>query len=263
MPYASGSVEVWYTVEGTGRDAIFFCHGAGGNAASWWQQLPAFAQRYRCVAHDHRGFGRTRCPTERLEIREFADDARAVMDAAGVGRAHFVCQSMGGWTGVQMALRYPERVRTLVLADTIGGIALPSGLAATRDMGARAAAAKALTPALAADYPARDPAGAFLYQQLSAFNTELDQAELFRRLFTSDAQTSLADVAQLRLPVLVIAGTRDLIWSPQILRELAALLPDARVVEIDAGHSAYFEAPVAFNAVLRTFLAEHDDGPLA
>jgi 3-oxoadipate enol-lactonase len=259
MPYASGSVKIWYTVEGNGPEAIFFCHGAGGNAASWWQQVPAFARHYRCIAHDHRGFGRTRCPTASLLIREFADDARAVMDAAGIDRAHFVCQSMGGWTGVQMALRYPDRVRTLVLADTIGGIALPSGLAATRDMAARAAAAKALTPALAAGYPVRDPAGAYLYQQLSAFNTELDQTELFRRLFANDAQIPLDEVARLRVPVLVIAGTSDLIWSPQILRELAAHLPDARVVEIDAGHSAYFEAPVAFNAALRTFLAERND----
>jgi pimeloyl-ACP methyl ester carboxylesterase len=263
MPYTSGSVAVWYTVEGTGPDAIFFCHGAGGNAASWWQQLPVFASRYRCVAHDHRGFGRTRCPMSQLVVREFADDARAVMDAAGIDRAHFVCQSMGGWTGVQMALRHPDRVRSLVLADTIGGIALPSGLAATRDMAARAAAANAQTPALAADYPARDPAGAYLYAQLSAFNTELDQAELFRRLFSRDALVAVEDAARVRVPVLVIAGTRDLIWSPQILRELAAQLPDARVVEIDAGHSAYFETPRAFNAALRTFLAEHDGGPLA
>lgn len=193
---------------------------------------------------------------ERFDVLAFADDACRVLDAAGVHRAHFVCQSMGGWTGVQMALRHPDRIRTLVLADTIGGIALPSGLAAIRGMAARAAAAGALTPALAADYPRQNPTGAFLYQQLSAFNADLRQDELFRRMFEPTALVPLASLPDVQLPVLVIAGTRDLIWSPTELRELTELLPAARVVEIDAGHSAYFEAPAAFNAALAEFLDE-------
>jgi 3-oxoadipate enol-lactonase len=264
MPFASGDVAIYYVDEGKvdegkvdeGRRAetVFFCHGAGGNSTSWWRQIPEFARRYRCLAHDHRSFGRSRCPMDRFDVTRFAEDACAVLDAAGVDRAHFVCQSMGGWTGVQMALRHPDRVSSLVLADTIGGIALPSGLAATRGMAARASAAGALTPALAADYPRQDPQGAFLYQQLSAFNIDLRQDELFRRMFEPRALVSLEQVAALQLPVLVVAGRKDLIWSPAELRELAGLLPNARIVEIDAGHSAYFEAPDAFNAVVAEFL---------
>lgn len=256
MPFATGDVDIYYVDTGEGAETVFFCHGAGGNASSWWQQIPEFAPRYRCLAHDHRSFGRSRCPMERFEVLAFADDACRVLDAAGVARAHFVCQSMGGWTGVQMALRHPDRVQTLTLADTIGGIALPSGLAATRGMAARAAAAGALTPALAADYPRRHPRGAFLYEQLSAFNTDLRQDELFRRMFEPHALVPLERAADLRLPMLVIAGSRDLIWSPAELGELAGLLPNARFVEIDAGHSAYFEAPDAFNAALAAFLTE-------
>jgi len=259
MPYANASIAVYYVDEGRGADAIFFCHGAGGNSTSWWQQITEFAREYRCLAHDHRAFGRTRCPMAEFSVGRFADDACAVLDAAGVECAHFICQSMGGWTGVQMALRHPDRIRSLLLADTIGGIALPSGIAATRGMAARAAAAGARTPALGADYPRRNPVGAFLYQQLSAFNTDLDQPELFRRLFEADALVPLDRARELRLPVLLVAGRHDLIWSPAVLRELSVALPGARVVEIDAGHSAYFEAPAAFNATLREFLAASRD----
>lgn len=251
----SESVDIYFIDVGAGSEALFFCHGAGGNSASWWQQMPVFASDYRCLAHDHRGFGRSRCALQQFNVTAFADDACAVLDAAGVDRAHFICQSMGGWTGVQMALLHPDRVRTLVLADTIGGIALPSGLAATRTMADRATAAGALTPALAADYPAINPTGAFLYQQLSAFNDNLDQGELFRRMFAADALVPLDQASRLMLPVLVIAGCKDLIWSPAVLRELAEHLPDAAVIEIDAGHSAYFEQPEAFNQALWNFLA--------
>jgi 3-oxoadipate enol-lactonase len=257
MPYAKGDVDLYYVDQGRGEEVVFFCHGAGGNSTSWWQQIPEFAGRYRCLAHDHRSFGRSRCPMERFTVTAFADDARAVMDAAGVERAHFVCQSMGGWTGVQMALRYPERISTLVLADTIGGIALASGLAATRTMNERAAAAGALHPALAADYPQRNPLGAHLYLELSAFNTDLVTAELFRHLFQPEALVSLEQARSLRLPVLIIAGRNDLIWGPDVLHELAGHLPDARVVEVNSGHSAYFEAPDPFNQALGQFLAAH------
>ncbi|MEZ5559824.1 MAG: alpha/beta hydrolase [Pseudomonadales bacterium] len=255
MPFAANGVEVYYVDEGAGSETVFFCHGAGGNSTSWWQQVPVFAERYRCLAHDHRGFGRTVCTPEAFDVGAFAADALAVMDAAGVESAHFVCQSMGGWTGVQLALRHPDRVRSLVLSDTIGGLALPSGLASIRTMAERAQAAGAISPALGADYHLRNPTGAFLYQQLSAFNSDQEVLGLFRKMFAAEAMVPIEHAYRLSLPMLIVAGTGDLIWPPEVLHELAALLPDARVVEVDSGHSPYFENPVAFNAALDAFLA--------
>ncbi len=255
MAYAQSDVSIYYTDNGDADEVIFFCHGAGGNSTSWWQQIPVFAAQYRCLAHDHRGFGRSPCSHEQFQVASFARDAVAVLDAAGVGRAHFVCQSMGGWTGVQMALQHPERVCSLVLSDTIGGIALPSGIDCMRTMDARAKAAGALTPALAADYPRRNPTGAFLYQELSAFNTvSFASRGALQKLFEPDAFVPLEEASRLALPVLVVASRDDLIWPPEVLRELAGHLPNASVVELVSGHSPYFENPDAFNVALRRFL---------
>lgn len=256
MPYAERDIAIYYTERGP-RDtaqAVLFCHGAGGNAASWWRQIGAFADRYRCVAFDHRGFARSRCAGRQFSVAEFGADALAVLDAAGIEQAHFVCQSMGGWTGVQVALRHPERVRSLVLSDTLGGIAQRSGIDSVRGMGERAAAAGAVSPALAADYHRRDPAAAFLYQELSAMNADLDQGELFRQLFAAEHLVDPSAAAALDLPILVVGGGNDLIWAPVVLRELAATLRGAEFVEIDAGHSPYFENAPAFNAALERFL---------
>ena len=257
MPFASRDIDLYYVetgIEDPARETLFFCHGAGGNSTSWWQQMTVFAEHYRCLAHDHRGFGRSRCSPEAFQVSHFAADVLAVMDAADVDSAHFVCQSMGGWTGVQMALQHPDRIKTLVLSDTIGGIALPSGMESIRTMGERVAAAGALSPALAFDYPKKNPAGAFLYMELSAFNTSHEDLGLNQKLFASDTLVPLERCGDLDLPIVLISGKQDLIWPPSVLHELCDLLPNARIVEIDSGHSPYFENAAAFNAVLTEFL---------
>ncbi len=255
MPYARRDVDIYYAERGARGEVVLFCHGAGGNSTSWFQQMGAFPERYRCLALDHRGFGRSRCTPEQFSIDAFADDAVAVLDAAGAGRAHVVCQSMGGWTGVRLALEHPDRLASLVLSDTIGGVALESGLASALTMAQRAEKAGAVSPALAPDFHLRDPAMTYLYQELSAFNSDHETLNLHRRLFAPEVLIGLERVASLAIPVLVVSGSNDLIWPPEVLRELSGHLPGARFVEVDAGHSPYFENPQAFNRVLDDFLA--------
>lgn len=256
MPYAHRDVPLYYVDQGSGAETVLFCHGAGGNSTSWWQQVPEFARRYRCLAFDHRGFGRSVCSPEAFSVAEFGADALAVLDAAGVDRAHFVCQSMGGWTGVQVALNQPQRIASLVLSDTLGGIALPAGLESARTIGRRMAQTGAVSAALAPRYPEEDPKGAFLYLELSAFNTAFDQLDLFGKLFAEDVLVPLARASDLTLPLLVVSGLHDLIWPPEVLRELASHLPGSQRVEIDAGHSPYFENAGAFNEAVDTFLGK-------
>jgi pimeloyl-ACP methyl ester carboxylesterase len=94
----NGSAKIYYESYGEGP-ALIFAHGAGGNASSWWQQVPHFADRYRVITFDHRGFGRSICPDEALDIKCFVDDLVCIMDTEVIDTATLVCQSMGGWTG--------------------------------------------------------------------------------------------------------------------------------------------------------------------
>src|SRR5262245_28301079 len=129
---------IYYEVCGDGPP-IVFAHGAGGNTLVWWQQVPLFARRHRVLTFDHRGFGRSRCEPGFEQGRHFADDLIAVLDEAGIDRAAFVCQSMGGWTGLQLALAHPGRVAALVLSGTPAGILTPKVLQALGAIGAAAA----------------------------------------------------------------------------------------------------------------------------
>ena len=126
MPFVNtDNAKIYYETHGEGPPVVL-AHGAGGNTLVWWQQIAHFARRHKVLAFDHRGWGRSQCAPEHKHARYFADDMRAVMDDAGVERAAVICQSMGGWTGMQFTLANPERVSCLVLSGTPGGVQTPS-----------------------------------------------------------------------------------------------------------------------------------------
>ena len=248
---------IYYESVGDGESALVLCHGAGGNHAVWYQQVPVFARHRRVITWDHRGFGRSTArggPTRpELAVR----DLGAVLAAAGVaGPIDLVGQSMGGWTALGFALAEPARVRRLVLADTPGGIMTPELVAALRTLGPSPLTAEGVLgrhPALGASLVARDPARAYLYQMLGAFG-EPELPKIGAALFG----TVVVDFALAALPdrVLFVVGAEDGLFPPAAIRASAAKIPGARVVEIpDAGHSAYFEQPEAWNRAVADFLA--------
>ncbi|MEN9314060.1 MAG: hypothetical protein RIS35_453 [Pseudomonadota bacterium] len=259
MPFAdSHHCRIHFEVHGdAGAPAVALAHGRGGNAAAWFQQVPALiAAGYRVVVFDHRCFGRSVCPPEHFDRAFFADDLAAVLDAAGVARAAIVCQSMGGWTGLRLAVERPERVRALVLSNTPAGVSTPSANAATVEARKAFATRGIAASALAEDFPRREPALAFLYAQLGGLNLQVNDALQSR----SPAATSSEELAALRLPVLLVTSDHDAIFPPAAIREVAALIPGAEFRQLPiAGHSPYFETPAAFNAVVLDFLARHVD----
>ena len=154
------------------------------------------------VSFDQRGFGRSTARSGATSPAAAVRDLAAVLAAAGVlGPIDLVGQSMGGWCALGFALAHPERVRRLVLADTPGGIASPELARAVATMGERTALPPELRdtvgrhPALAADFGARRPELAYLYQTLGGFG-EPDMAKVAPALFgTSVPDAALAALA--------------------------------------------------------------------
>ena len=128
-------IDLYYEVHGLPvgeAETIVFAHGAGGSHLSWWQQVPYFAEKYTCVTFDHRGYGQSVDTPGGPGGGAYVDDLRGLMDHLGIEQAHLVAQSMGGWTCLGFALRWPERVRKLVMADTHGGLRSPAIAEAAR-----------------------------------------------------------------------------------------------------------------------------------
>ena len=264
MPMLENQVDLYYTEAGEG-ETILFCHGAASNAATWFNQVGAFSKNYHCVAYDCRGFGRSVCTEEEFDGgSEFAADAIALLDHLDVESAFFVCQSMGGWTGVQAALDFPDRVKKLVLAGTIGGIALASGSRAFDRTASRIPAS--WLPSRRVVFWRRIPrVHSSMRRSESSISPLEAEAVPACRTVRSTGRASMMSSMRPKLvpieraqtiekPILIISGTYDLVWPPTVIKELAELLPTAEWFEVDAGHSPHFEEPGVFNRALGEFL---------
>jgi 2-succinyl-6-hydroxy-2,4-cyclohexadiene-1-carboxylate synthase len=245
---------IYYEVTGEGEPVVL-SHGAGGNHAIWFQQVLVLARQFKVVTWDQRSFGRTTNRAGAAGPATFAADLEALLDHLDITSAHLVGQSMGGWTTLRFAIDHPERVRSIVLADTPGGIMTAEVRHDVEQLGADALAADDLAawehPAIGPTTSREQPTTAFLYRQINSVSAPRDP-KIAARLFEVD----YADQAsKIEVPVLLIVGEEDRLFTPQAIRSAAEVLQNARVLEISgSGHSPYFERPEPWNEAVLEFL---------
>jgi pimeloyl-ACP methyl ester carboxylesterase len=253
MPFARiNGARIYYQQHGQGPDLVFL-HGAGGNHLSWWQQVAAFRDRYRCTVYDARGWGRSEGD---MTVGRFVlgTDLVALLEHLRIERAHIVAQSMGGRAVAGISRLAPQRIRSLTLCGTTAGATndrvreLQDELRDIR--GPNGLREHALSDA----FEAQRPDLALLYRQLNALNPPRPRDFLGRPPATYRGSTHEL-LLGLGVPVLFMVGEHDLITSPAMIREAHSLVPGAGLhVIAGAGHSAYFEAADEFNSRLAAFL---------
>jgi 3-oxoadipate enol-lactonase len=112
--------KIYWDAQGEGEPVLLIM-GLGYPSAMWFRTRPLLAARYRTIALDNRGVGRSDMPPGPYPIALMASDAAAVLDASGVESAHVYGVSMGGMIAQEFALQYPKRVRSLILGCTAAG----------------------------------------------------------------------------------------------------------------------------------------------
>jgi 3-oxoadipate enol-lactonase len=255
-----------YEVTGEGP-ALLFAHGLGGNQMSWWQQVAHFSASHTCVAFAHRGFAPSDTVPGGPDPADYAGDLAALIDHLGLQDVHLVGQSMGGWTMLEYAIAFPSRVRALVLSSTSGTIdrrgADPSGGAQydawQSDAEATVAAGlrEGIHPAMGIAGAARSPALHLLYRSIDEMAGGLDKERL-RAGLRRTAHRTPGELADFRVPTLLIAGGEDVVFPAFLASAIAARLPCAAAHLIpDAGHSPYFEQAATFNRLVEDFLSLH------
>ncbi len=256
MPFAPvQGTQIYYESHGDGP-AVVFAHGAGGNHLSWWQQIPFFSQRFRCIIFDHRAFGRTADGEGEAKLgrRGFHDDLRDLLDHLGIEQARIVAQSMGGRTAVGFALRNPGRCTAMVLAGTTGGAVddeIREMQAAYRetDIGRLPLLKRAVSPELKERALDLD----FLYRSIARLNPP--RASDFLAPIAGYRGSSAERLAHAGFPILFLVGEHDAITPPEVIERCHRAVPGSAYVRIaDSGHSSYFERPAEFNAAVMAFL---------
>ena len=246
---------------GRGNDAVLMIQGLGADISGWAFQRLVFATRHRVVALDNRGAGRSAKPAGPYALTQMADDALAVLDAAGIERAHVVGASMGGAIAQILAIRHPERVASLVLACTSCRnqawrrqlLESWMHIAATDGMHAlgRSAMRWLVGPrSLRRFAPALGLVGPMLFGAPAAGFVSQCEAILA-------APDSMIDaLGSITAPTLVVVGNQDILTPRGDSEELAERIPGAELVVIaGAAHGLMVEHATTFNRVVLDFLA--------
>jgi len=242
-------------------EPVLFLHGVGGNAELWRPQLDALAPTHRCIAWNMPGYGKTTSPLPEMTFPALGAAAGRLLDRCGVASAHVVGHSMGGMVALEFAASFPERVRSLVLSGSSAAFGKSGGAWQAEFLAQRlepldegrgmAGITEQVVDGLLGVEPDK-AARAALVASMMAIPEAVYRAAL-QCLVTFDRRDALAG---LRMPVLLIAGQRDRIAPPELMRRMAERIAGAQFVEIPgAGHLANLERPAAFNAPLATFLA--------
>jgi 3-oxoadipate enol-lactonase len=263
MPFVNTSgARIHWEAEGSGTPVLLIM-GHLYSSRMWYPLLPALTARHRAIRFDNRGTGESET-TRTATVAAFAADALAVLDAAGAPRAHVFGVSMGGGIAAEFAMRYPDRVASLVLGCTMMKTAdrtRPRSMLARMVYHLPAGLVRAM-PRSRAGYGSAAPADAVTR------DLEVQQGERFTMRGVR-AQAAAIDaygatreaVARLDMPTLVLHGDEDAAVDVKYGRELADVIPGARLVIFEgAGHNFLVAAGPASTAAVLDFFDEVDRG---
>jgi 3-oxoadipate enol-lactonase len=249
--------------EGAAGEPVLLIMGLGGSSRLWYRLLPWLRPRHRVILFDNRGTGDSAPVRSRLSMRSLAEDARGVLDAAEADSAHVVGASMGGMIAQHLALEHRDRVRSLVLACTTAGGR--SGAPPWRLL-----AAAALRPVLGSrrSFPLVAPV-LYAASTIEARPTRVKEDLALRMADNTSPVTTYAQMGAIGghdlrrslgalgpVPTLVVHGLEDKLVPPARGRELAGLIPGARLELIPAcGHLLMTDAEEPTARVILEHLA--------
>jgi pimeloyl-ACP methyl ester carboxylesterase len=251
VPYALKRPRLWYRRSG-GGEPLLLITGFTISAAIFDPILPLYEDRFECIVYDHRGSGRSGKPPMLTSMAELAGDAARLLDALEIESAHVYGLSMGGMVAQEMAIRFPERVRGLVIGcSTPGGprAVLPSvrelgalgasTLGALRERGRPWLSAALFSPEFRREQPdeVRRLLRHFAAHRAPAYGA-------WAHLMASVYHDTSSRLRLIEAPTLVMHGECDAMAPVANARLLASKIPDAEVAIVPgAGHAYGLERP--------------------
>jgi pimeloyl-ACP methyl ester carboxylesterase len=222
-------IQLNYIEQGTGFPLVLL-HGNGGDHTYFKHQMDAFAQHYRVIAVDTRGHGESPRGEAPFTLEQFAEDLKEFLDEMGISKCHLLGFSDGGNIALIFALKYPQYLEKLVLN---GANLAPSGM----------------KPGVLIPLRLRWAVRRFAAQFHQGSQSQFEMLDLM----VSQPQIDNHDLRKLRMPVLVVAGEKDMIAEPHT-RSIAAPIPGAQLVILPGDHFVARRNWKRFNDLVLEFL---------
>ncbi|MGP0069477.1 MAG: alpha/beta fold hydrolase [Isosphaeraceae bacterium] len=247
--------------EGPGP-AVVLLHGFPLSGAMWKEQVAGVGSIYRLIVPDLRGHGASPAPEGVYTMDEMADDVIELLDTLSLDTPVVVGGlSMGGYVALSLVLRYPGRVRGLILMDTRAGADSPEAAQKREELAESVIAAGNAGPVVESMMPRlfakmtleQRPERVALLREVMENTTPRGIAGALRGMACRPDRRG--DLASIAVPTLVLVGEEDVITPPIEAQALADAIPGARLeVVSNSGHMAPYENPAIANPVILRFL---------
>lgn len=248
-PAPDGARIAWY--EAGDGVPLLLISGQSLDHTAWDAIVPAFSERFRVVSFDHRGVGRSEAGVdESYSTRSFARDAVAVLDAAGIERAHIYGHSMGGRVAQWLAIDHPERVASAILGATSAG----DERGEQRSREADADLSSGDPDRLARLFfraGVRHPGGAAFFDRTAPPHVKRLHYQASRAHDTWD------ELGRIIAPTLILHGADDEMTPVGNARLMAGRIPGARLQVLDGARHGYYLDDVRATGLVQDFLDEH------
>jgi 3-oxoadipate enol-lactonase len=249
-------VEVPYRVDGP-EDApvLVLSNSLGSTSEMWDPQLAALTERFRVIRYESRGHDSAPVPDGPYSLDDLGGDVLALLDRLRVKRAHFAGLSLGGMTGMWLAINAPERIDRLVLLCTSAMLAKdhdwPLRARTVREKGTGAVADAVVERWFTPAYVEAHPDVAEHMRDMIAATPPEGYAGSCDAIAAMDL---LDDLTRVTAPTLVIAGRQDPATPPRHGEQIAGRIPSARLELVDAAHLASYERADEVTELMRNHL---------
>ncbi len=253
-----GSCRIAYRFDGPAdAPVVVLSNSLSSNLSMWDDQFAALTARYRVLRYDQRGHGQSTVTPGPYTFDMLADDVRGLLEALGIGAVHFVGLSMGGMTGMNLAVRHPEILESLVLCDTSAHMPPPElwdeRIALARDGGMSATSEATLGRWFTAPFHAARPDAIARVRQMIETTPVEGYAGCCMAIREMD---QIAALPRISMPTRVIVGADDPSTPVSASQLINDKIPGSDLVIIEnAAHLSNIEKASEFNAAMLEFLA--------
>jgi pimeloyl-ACP methyl ester carboxylesterase len=265
MPYIQlNNTKLFYIQEGEGKETIIFSHGLLWSQKMFLEQMEFLKKKYTVIAYDHRGQGQSEVSEGPIDMDILTEDVLELIDKLVGQPVHFVGLSMGGFVGMRLAARYPDKVKSLILLETSANPEPVENLpkykflnGVVKLFGVIPMVASKVMPIMFAQSWLENPKNKEAYKkwmkELQSNNksiTKSVEAVIYRKGVEDE-------IRKIKCPAMVVVGDEDVATKPEKAKFIQMAIPNAKLhIVPGAGHSSCIEKPDQINNLISDWMAQ-------